>query len=107
MRIGHGSIFCILAGLLAFFAFTGDIVTDAVAVVSGDHCLCEGSHSDSQPDQSPCSTCSCAVHNGFMIASASLVKISDGAEATLFALTLVQQVPPRLPVAIDHPPQLA
>jgi hypothetical protein len=101
------TIFYVLAGLVALFAFTGDIVTDAVGALYGDHCACEGSHSESQqPDKSPCSNCSCAVHNGFMIASTSPMTVSGAAEGTLLPLKAVEAVPPRLPVAIDHPPQL-
>jgi hypothetical protein len=42
-----------------------------------------------------------------MIASTTPMKVGGALEGTLFALSAAEAVPPRLPVAIDHPPQLA
>ena len=101
------SRFCLLTGLLALFAFSGDIIADAVADLRGDHCVSESSSSDPQHEKSPCSHCSCAVHNGSAVASTLAVQVSGASEETVFILRLVQAAPAGLPAAIDHPPQLS
>jgi hypothetical protein len=96
-----------LAGLVSLFAFAGDIVADSIADLQGNHCACASSHSDSDHEKTPCSHCSCAVHNGNVIASTAAVNLSGVPGRSLFFLTSKQSTPISLPAAIDHPPQLA
>lgn len=101
------SIWNVLAGCLAFFAFTGDIVADSLADLRGGHCISESSDSGSHQEKAPCSHCSCAVHMGAVVVSGSVVNISGCLEPSIFFLTIERSVPPSLPATIDHPPQLA
>jgi hypothetical protein len=101
------SRFYLLTGLLALFAFGGDIVADAVADACGDHCLSQNSASDAGHEKTPCSHCSCAVHNGFAVASTTTLNLTGASEGSLFIFADSQSAPPGLPAAIDHPPQLA
>ncbi|HZR77700.1 MAG TPA: hypothetical protein VFA58_00735 [Chthoniobacterales bacterium] len=96
----------LLAGFLALFTFSGDLIVDAFADLRGEHCVSETSHSDSHNDKSPCSHCSCAVHMGAVILSASIVNFAGGLQPSLFFLSGDQSAPAVLPTAIDHPPQL-
>jgi hypothetical protein len=98
---------CVLTGLFTLFGFTGDIVADAIADARGNHCVSESSHSDSRHEKAPCSHCSCAVHNGSAVASTNAVDVTRTSLISLFFLNSDPFAPPRLPVAIDHPPQLA
>jgi len=88
-------------------AFAGDIVADSFADLRGDHCVSQNSQGDSQHEKSPCAHCSCAVHNGTVIASTVAVGISGVFGASVFFATSEQSAPDGLPAAIDHPPQLA
>jgi len=101
------SVWNVLAGCLALFAFTGDIVADSIADARGEHCISETSDSGAHHEKEPCSHCSCAVHMGAVVVSASAVAVSDGLQPSIFVLTSDQSVPAGLPAAIDHPPQLA
>ena len=101
------SRFYVLTGLLALFAFGGDIVADAVADMRGDHCVSESSSSDSQHEKSPCSHCSCAVHNGSAVASTASVNVTGTSRVSFFVTNYDQSAPVGLPAAIDHPPQLS
>jgi hypothetical protein len=101
------SICNVLAGCLALFAFTGDILADSIADAYGEHCISETSDSDSHHEGKPCSHCSCAVHVGAVVVSTSAVTVSDGLQPSIFFLTSEQSAPVGLPAAIDHPPQLA
>jgi hypothetical protein len=96
-----------LTGLIALCAFAGDIVADSIADLRGDHCLCQSSQSDSHHEKTPCSHCSCAVHNGTVITSTLTVDIVGAFPASIFYSTSEQSAPDGLPAAIDHPPQLA
>jgi hypothetical protein len=96
-----------LTGLIALCAFAGDVVADSIADLRGDHCVCQSSQSDSQHEKTPCSHCSCAVHNGTVIVSTVAVDISAAFRASVFVSTSEQSAPDGLPMAIDHPPQLA
>lgn len=107
MRIPGTSWLLALTGLIALCAFAGDIVADSIADLRGDHCISENSQSDSQHEKEPCSHCSCAVHNGSVIASISAVLVSEASEHSLFVPAIDQFAPPGIPLAIDHPPQLA
>ena len=97
----------VLAGFVALFAFTGDIVADSIADASGEHCISETSGSDPNHETTPCSHCSCAVHMGAVVASASEVNVAAHFQLSIFFLDSKQSAPARLPTAIDHPPQLA
>jgi hypothetical protein len=97
----------LLTSVFALFAFGGDIVADALADACRDHCVAETSQSDTSHEKAPCSHCSCAVHNGFAVASITTVSINDGSDGSLFIFTDNQSAPAKLPKAIDHPPQLA
>jgi hypothetical protein len=96
-----------LAGLIALCAFAGDVVADSIADLRGDHCVCQSSQSDSHHEKTPCSHCSCAVHNGTVITSTLTVDIVGAFSASVFYPTGEQSAPDGLPAAIDHPPQLA
>jgi hypothetical protein len=96
-----------LTGLIALCAFAGDVVADSIADLRGDHCVCQSSQSDSHHEKTPCSHCSCAVHNGTVITSTLTVDIVGAFPASVFYPTGEQSAPDGLPAAIDHPPQLA
>jgi hypothetical protein len=96
-----------LAGLIAFCALGGDIVADSMSDACCEQCTSQTSQSDSHNEKSPCSSCSCAVHNGSAIASNSAVHIGAALDGSLFFLTIEASAPDPIPPAIDHPPQLA
>ena len=107
VRLLPTSRFWMLTGLLALFAFGGDIVADTMADLRGDHCLSESSQSDSHHEKSPCSHCSCAVHNGSVLAGSAAEGLTGDLRLAGFALTTDQFSPPGIPADIDHPPQLS
>jgi hypothetical protein len=107
MNIALKSRLLALAGVLVFCAFTGDIVADSIADLGGDHCVSQTSQSDSDHEKTPCSHCSCAVHNGTVITSTVTVHINGPFQASVFFPAGEQSAPTGLPAAIDHPPQLA
>jgi len=96
-----------LIGIAVFCAFAGDIVADSIADLRGDHCISQSSQSDSHQEKAPCSHCSCAVHNGSVIASTGAMHINHAFQAFIFVATAEQSALTGLPAAIDHPPQLA
>jgi len=96
-----------LAGFLALFAFTGDIAADSLADARGNHCASQTSQSDSHHEKAPCAHCSCALHNGFVVASTVAISVTGASGVSLFVVSTDQSAPARLPAAIDHPPQLA
>ena len=97
----------LLAGLFVLFAFGGDIVADSIVDALGEHCAAQTCPSDSHHEKTPCSHCSCAVHNGSVIAGNSGVQVSADVQPSVFILISDEsaRVGPR--AAIDHPPQLA
>ncbi len=97
----------VLTSALALFVFCGDIVVDSVADAVGEHCISQSSQSDGEHEKAPCAHCSCAVHNGAVVATDSTVKISGESGPSIFFPASDQSVPAALPAAIDHPPQLA
>lgn len=97
------SRYYLLTGLLTLLAFTGDIVADAVAELRCDHCVSACSHNE----KVPCSHCSCAVHNGSVVASDNSVHIFRPSALSFFIGTEDQSAATGVPVAIDHPPELA
>jgi hypothetical protein len=96
-----------LTGLIALCAFAGDVVADSIADLRGDHCVCQSSQSDSHHEKTPCSHCSCAVHNGTVITSTLTVDIVGAFRGSILFSIGEQFAPSGLPAAIDHPPQLA
>jgi hypothetical protein len=96
-----------VAGFVTVFAFAGDIVADSIADLQGDHCLSQSSQSDPHHEKTPCSHCSCAVHNGTVIASTATLDISDAFGVFTFFTATEQSPPSGVSAAIDHPPQLA
>jgi len=107
MRFAGRSRLFALTGFVALVAFTGDIIADSIADLRGDHCVSQSSQGDSQHEKSPCAHCSCAVHNGTVIASTVVVDISGAFGAPIFFSVSEQSARDGLPAAIDHPPQLA
>jgi hypothetical protein len=107
MNVVRTSRLLTLAGIVTLLAFAGDIVADSIADLRGDHCISERSPSDSHHEKTPCSHCSCAVHNGTVIASTATVDISDALGVFAFFAATEQSPPSGVSVAIDHPPKLA
>src|SRR5215467_2906124 len=77
MNVVRTSWVLTLTGLFAFFTFAGDIIADSIADLQGDHCVSESSQSDPHQEKTPCSHCSCAVHNGTVIASTAMLDVCD------------------------------
>ena len=96
-----------LFAAFALFALAGDIVADSLADLQGDQCVSESSQSDSHQEKTPCSHCSCAVHNGSVVAFSEAVNVADASGGSLFAVSRDESAPVGVPAAIDHPPQLA
>ena len=96
-----------LFAAFALFAFVGDIVADSLADACADHCVSQSSQSDSNHEKSPCSHCSCAVHNGWAVAFSDAVNVADASGASLFVVGRDESAPVGVRAAIDHPPQLA
>jgi hypothetical protein len=96
-----------LAGFVTLFAFVADIGADSIADLKNDHCVSQNSQSDSHQEKTPCSHCSCAVHNGTVIASTATIDISDAFGVFIFFAATAQSPPSGVAAAIDHPPQLA
>src|SRR5262245_32613716 len=97
----------LLAALFVLFAFGGDIVADSIVDALGQHCAAQTLPTDSHHEKTPCSHCSCAIHNGSVIAGNNGMHL--GADVQPSACIVIRdesaQVGP--PAAIDHPPQLA
>ena len=93
----------LLIGLLSLFVFSGDIVADAVADMGGH--LCEQTSQTTK--QSPCSVCDCVVHCGAVLFTAAEPLPALTLSPIDFSLFDTHQPVSTLPVAIDHPPQLA
>ena len=97
----------LLAGLVVLFAFGGDIVADSIVDARGDHCASGTCPAGSDHEKAPCSHCSCAVHNGSVIAGNNGVHVSADVQPSVFILIRDESVQVGPPAAIDHPPQLA
>jgi hypothetical protein len=97
----------LIAAFLVLFAFGGDIVADSIVDALGEHCTAQTSPTDSHHEKTPCSHCSCAVHNGSVIAGNNGVHVSADTQLAVFILTGDQSSRVGPPAAIDHPPQLA
>ena len=97
----------LVAAFLAVFAFGGDVVADSIVDARGEHCAAQTCPADSQHEKAPCSHCSCAVHNGSVIAANNGVHVSADVQPSVFILISDESVQVGPPAAIDHPPQLA
>jgi len=107
MRLLGSTRLLALTGLIAFCAFGGDLVVDSIGDACSKYCTSQSSESDSQHEKAPCSHCSCAVHNGSVIASSDAMQVSGAQDGSRFLPTIEPLAPEGLPPAIDHPPQLA
>ena len=96
-----------LAGLLVLFAFGGDIVADSIVDALGGHCAEQTCPTDFHHEKTPCSHCSCAVHNGTVIAGNNSVHVVAGVQPSVFISISDESAQIGPPAAIDHPPQLA
>ena len=106
MRFADTSRLFALTGFFALCAFAGDIVTDSIADLQGEHCVSQSSQTDSQHEKAPCGHCSCAVHNGTVITSTLAVDIAGAVTGSVLLPIGEQSAPDGLPATIDHPPQL-
>ena len=97
----------LLAGLVALFAFGGDIVADSILDPCGEDCAAQTCPADSHHEKTCCSHCSCAVHNGSVIAANNGVRVGADVQASVFILISDESARVGPPAAIDHPPQLA
>ena len=97
----------LLAAFLVLFAFGGDIVADSIVDALGEHCAAQTCPTDSHQEKTPCSHCSCAVHNGSVIAANNGVHVSADVQPSVFILISDESARVGPPAAIDHPPQLA
>jgi hypothetical protein len=67
MTLPHSKGFLRVLALLALLLFSGDLIADALADISGGHCVTESSQPGSGHDKAPCAHCSCATHSGAII----------------------------------------
>jgi hypothetical protein len=97
------SIWNVLAGCLALFAFTGDIVADSLADATHG-CAIESSHESGGCDD--CAICVTCCHG--------TLAPPDHTDLVALVVTVLSSpiricndsVPDGLPARIDHPPQL-
>jgi hypothetical protein len=106
MNVVRRPHFFSLIGLIAFCAFTGDMVADSISDACGDHCLSQASQSNSQNEKTPCSHCSCCVHGGSAIVSSGALQIGNALPSSVFVAALERSALEGLRPPIDHPPQL-
>ena len=96
-----------LVACFAALCFAGDIVADSIVDASGKHCAAQTCPADSHQEKTPCSHCSCAVHNGSVIAGNNGVHVGADVQPSVFILIRDESAQVGPPAAIDHPPQLA
>jgi len=97
----------LLAALFVLFAFGGDIIADSMVDACRGNCAAQTCPADSHQEKAPCSHCSCAVHNGSVIAANNGVHVGADVQPSVFILISDESVQVGPPAAIDHPPQLA
>ncbi len=97
----------LVAAFLAVFALGGDIVADSIVDPCGEDCATQTCPADSHHEKTCCSHCSCAVHNGSVIAGNNGVLLSADIQPSAFIFTRDESAQVGPPAAIDHPPQLA
>jgi hypothetical protein len=107
MSVLQGTLFLRIFAAFALFAFAGDIVADSLVDAREGHCVAHACPSDSHSEKTPCSHCSCAVHNGTVIVANNNVPVNDDFGAFTFVRAGDASAPISMPAAIDHPPQLA
>jgi hypothetical protein len=107
MSLLHATSIVKLVACFATLCFAGDIITDSIVDALGEHCAAQTCPSDSQHEKTPCSHCSCAVHNGSVIALNNGVHVSADVQPSVFILIRDEPAQVGSPAAIDHPPQLA
>ena len=107
MSLLRTSRFRLLPALFVLFAFAGDIVADSIVDALGEHCAAQTCPADSHHEKTPCSHCSCAVHNGSVIAGNNAVQLSAELQPSAFIFINDESAQVGPPAAIDHPPQLA
>jgi|SRR4029434_572769 hypothetical protein len=96
-----------VAALFVVLLFAGDLVADSVLDAVHGHCMSQASGSTPNHEKEPCSHCSCAAHAGTaLVAEASLV-VNGVLTANGSVSSNQDASPERLPVSIEHPPQLA
>jgi len=96
-----------LVACFAAICFAGDIVADSIVDARGEHCVVQTCPADSHHEKAPCSHCSCAVHNGSVIAANNGVRVGADVQPSVFILISDETARVGPPAAIDHPPQLA
>ena len=93
-----------LIAALAFLAFSGDLLADAVCCAMGHSEVSSESSAPAETDS--CPHCICATHAGTLsmpgVSAAPLPDVQPDANFLLYD----EHAPDRLPAAIDHPPQL-
>jgi hypothetical protein len=97
----------LLAAFSVLFAFGGDIVADSIVDALGEHCAVQTCPSDSHHEKTPCSHCSCAVHNGSVISGNNSLYVNADVQPSIFISIRDESAQVGSPAAIDHPPQLA
>jgi hypothetical protein len=107
MRLLRTSRLYLVAAFLAVFALGGDIVADSIVDPCGEDCAAQTCPADSHHEKTCCSHCSCAVHNGSVIAANNGVHVSADVQPSVFILIRDEPAQAGPPAAIDHPPQLA
>lgn len=105
MNLMHSKAFQFFASLLAFFAFSSDVLDDIAD--RGGHVDAGQTSQSSHHHKGPCGNC--AGHNHDEHAIAAVVVISVPAEMPeVFVFPPADEANPSgLPASIDHPPQLA
>src|SRR6185295_16047590 len=96
-----------LVACFAALCFAGDIIADSIVDARGEHCASGTCPADSHHEKAPCSHCSCAIHNGSVIAANNGVHVSADVQPSVFILINDESAQVGPPAAIDHPPQLA
>src|SRR4030095_10705178 len=106
MSLLRTSRFRLLAALFVLFAFGGDVIADSIVDACGEHCPSQTCPTDSHHEKAPCSHCSCAVHNGSVIAANNGVRVGADVRASVFFLISGGSVQGGRPAAIDYPAPL-
>jgi hypothetical protein len=107
MKLSHSKGFLRVLALLAMLLFSGDLIADALADISGGHCVTESSQPGSGHDKAPCAHCSCATHSGAIVVADFGMSLCGNLRSGVFMTGDDEGTPPRLAASIDHPPQLA
>ena len=82
-------------------------LAENVGFARKEHCAALSCAQIRHLETTPCSHCSCAVHNGSVIAGNNGVHVSADVQPSVFILIRDEPAQVGPPAAIDHPPQLA